>query len=117
MEIKAKKKDNEKVVVVNFDLPETLAELTEKFGEAAVASAAVDAITIGVQALVRRHFEKSQEEIQNIVNAHKPGVRTSPIKQTALEKATSALGAMSAEDRAELLNKLKAMQQAQKKAA
>jgi len=104
--INAKKKDSDRVVSVAYDLPETLEGLTEKFGADAVASAATDSFTISVQSLIRRHFDKSQEEIQAAVDAWQPGVRTAGVKKTPLEKAQAALRAMSAEDRAELLRAL-----------
>ncbi len=101
--IKATKKDADKVVEVEYDMPETLAALQEKFGEEAVASAAQDSFTIAIQALIRRHFDKSQEEIEELVNAWQPGVRGPVTKKTPLEKAQAALRQMSAEDRAALL--------------
>lgn len=116
MEIKARKKNDERVVTVNYEIPESLADLVAKFGEGPVVSAATDSFVIGVQALCRRHWGKTDAEIQAQVDAHKPGVRTPAVKQTAFEKASSALSALSAEERAELLNKLKALGQ-QKKAA
>lgn len=104
--ITAKKKDSDKVVSIEYDMPGNLAGLTEKFGEEAVASAAVDSFTISIQSLIRRHFDKSQEEIEAAVAAWQPGVRTAGVKKTPLEKAQAALKAMSAEDRAALLASL-----------
>lgn len=104
--ISAKKKDSEKVVSVEYDLPETVEGLTEKFGAEAVASAAVDSFTISIQSLIRRHFDKSDAEIQAAVDAWVPGVRTAGVKKTPLEKAQAALRAMSPEDRAQLLASL-----------
>lgn len=104
--INAKKKDSDKVVSIEYDMPENLAGLTEKFGEEAVASAAVDSFTISLQSLMRRHFDKPQEEIEAAVNGWTPGVRTPGVKKTPLEKAKAALSAMSADERAELLASL-----------
>lgn len=104
--INAKKKDSEKVVSVEYAMPEDLAGLTEKFGAEVVASAAIDSFTISIQSLIRRHFDKSQEEIQAAVEAWQPGVRTAGVKKTPLEKAQAALKAMSPEDRAKLLASL-----------
>lgn len=106
-EIKATKKDADgKVVVVEYAMPDTVAALVEKFGEEAVASAAVDSFTIAIQALIRRNFDKSQEEIEAAVAAWQPGVRGPVSKKTPLEKAQAALRAMSDEDRAALLAQL-----------
>lgn len=101
--ITAKKKDSDTSVTVNYDMPETLAGLVEKFGEDAVVGAAIDSFTISLQALIRRHIDKPQEEVQAIADAWVPGVRGPAVKKTPLEKAKSALSQMSAEERAELL--------------
>lgn len=106
--INAKKKDSDKVVSVEYDMPDTLAGLVEKFGEDAVASAATDSFTISIQSLMRRHFDKSDAEIQAAAEAWVPGVRTAGVKKTPLEKAQAALKAMSAEDRQALFAQLQA---------
>ncbi len=107
MDITAKTKTHD-AVTVQYNIPETLPELVATFGEAIVAGAAVDALVIGVQAFVRRHIDKPQAELQGLVDGYKPGVRQPAVKQTAAEKAQSAIGQMSDEERRELLNKLKA---------
>lgn len=104
--IKATKKDADKVVEVEYAMPEGLDALVEKFGAEAVASAATDSFTIAIQALIRRNFDKSQEEIEAAVGAWLPGVRGPVSKKTPLEKAQAALRQMSAEDRAALLASL-----------
>lgn len=106
--INAKKKDSDKVVSIEYDLPSDLAGLSERFGEEAVASAAVDSFTISLQSVMRRNFDKTQEEIEAAVAAWAPGVRQVGVKKTPLEKAKAALSAMSAEDRANLLASLQA---------
>lgn len=105
-EITAKKKDSEKSVTVNYDLPDTLAGLVEKFGEDAVLGAAQDAFTISIQSVIRRNFDKSQEEIQAAVDGWVPGQRAAAVKKTPAEKAAAALKAMTPEARAELLAQL-----------
>ena len=107
-EITAKKKDSEKSVTVNYDLPEDHAGLVAKFGEEAVYGAAVDSFTISIQSLIRRHFDKSQEEIQAAVDGWVPGVRGPAVKKSPLEKAKAALSAMTPEQRAALLAELSA---------
>lgn len=104
--INAKKKDSDKIVSIEYDMPEGLAALTERFGEDAVASAAVDSFTISLQSVMRRNFDKPQEEIEAAVAAWAPGVRQVGVKKTPLEKAQAALKAMSAEERAALLASL-----------
>lgn len=104
--ISAKTKEHPESVTVNYDMPETLEGLVEKFGAEAVASAAQDSFTISIQALMRRHIEKPQDELQGIVDEWKPGVRAAAVQKSAFEKATSALGKLSDEERAELLRRL-----------
>lgn len=112
MQISAQKKDGSNKVTVNYNIGSTLAELVAQFGEAVVASAAIDSIVIGVQALVRRHAAgtektpgKSQEEIQKIVDGYKPGVGAT--RKSPVDKVASLVSQMSAEDRAALLRQLK----------
>lgn len=104
--IKATKKDVDKVVSVEYDMPDSLAGLTEKFGEEAVEKAARESFTISIQSVIRRHFDKSQEEIEAAVNGWTPGTRAAGVRKTPLEKAKAALSSMSAEERAELLASL-----------
>lgn len=107
MEISFKTKEHPEARKVNFDMPETFAALIEKFGEDSVYSAATGAYVISLQALARRHIEKSDEEVQQIVSAWNPNERTPAVKQTAFEKASSALSKLSPEEKAELLKKLR----------
>lgn len=97
------------VVTVEYNVPETLPELAKVFGDDVVASAARGAIIISLQAFIRRHIEKGtkSEEIQKEVNSWKPDVRT-VVKQSAFEKATSALDKLSPDERKALLAKLQA---------
>lgn len=106
MDVSAKTKEHPEVVSVSYDIPDTLADLTAKFGEGVVASNAKGAIIISLQAFIRRHIDKSQEELNKLVAEWKPDTRASGPKKTALEKATEALSSLSAEQRAELLKQL-----------
>jgi hypothetical protein len=108
MEIQFKTKDQPEVRKINYDMPEGLQALVNKFGEDAVASAATGAFVISLQALARRHIEKSDAEIQELANAWDPNTRSSPVKQSPFERAAGALGKLSDEEKAELFNKLKA---------
>lgn len=108
MAITAKTKDHPESVSVEYDLPETLEGLVEKFGAEAVASAANDSFTISIQALMRRHIEKPQEELQALVNEWKPGVRSPAVQKTSFEKAASQITKLSPEEREELLRRLQA---------
>lgn len=111
MLISAKKTGGE-AVTVEYDIPEHLHGLTEKFGKDVVYSKAVDSIVIDVQALVRRHLTgtdkvppKSAAEIQAIVDAYVPGAGA--VRKSPVEKAAAALANLSPEDRAAVLKSLK----------
>ncbi len=107
MEIKFKTKDTD-ARQINYDMPEDLAGLTAKFGDDSVYKAASGAFVISLQALARRHIEKSDAEIQALANDYNPSERASAVKLSPLERAQKALGGLSAEDKAELMAQLKA---------
>ena len=108
MEISFKTKEQPEVRKVNYDMPETLQGLVDKFGEQSVADAATGQFIISIQALCRRHIEKSDDEIQELVTAWDPTTRAAPTKQSPFERAAGALGKLSAEEKQDLLAKLKA---------
>lgn len=108
MEISFKTKEHPEARKVNFDMPADLEALRAKFGDESVYAAATGAYVISLQALARRHIEKSDEEIQALVDGWNPNERSPAVKQTAFEKASSALSKLSAEEKAELLAKLRA---------
>lgn len=108
MEIQFKTKEHPEARKVNYDMPETLQGLVDKFGEDAVYGAAEGSFVISIQALARRHIEKSDEEIQGLVNSWNPNERSAAVKLTPFERASKALGNLSAEERAELLARLQA---------
>lgn len=107
MDISAKTKDHPDAVTCQYDVPESLSELVARFGEGVVVSAARGSIVIDAQAFMRRHIEKGQEAIQGLLNAWTPGVRQPGTKKSAFDKAAAAIGSLSAEERAELIKKLK----------
>lgn len=117
MEISAKAGDLQPVKV-NFDMPENLEALTEKFGAEAVYNAAVDSFVITIQAAMRRKMvdkkdkdgkvtvpASSAAEIQAYVAEWKPDSRT-VVRQSAVDKALSAVKTMTPEQRAALLAQL-----------
>ena len=108
MDISAKTKEHPEAVTVQYDLPEDLDGLVAKFGAEVVASNALGAIVISLQSLLRRHIDKPQEELQAIATEWRPDQRTAPVKKTAFERATSAIGSLSAEERQALLDRLTA---------
>lgn len=108
MEIQFKTKENPEVRKINFDMPTDLAGLQAKFGDDAVFKAAQGAFVISLQALARRHIDKTDAEIQALADTWNPNERSPAVKQTAFERAASALNKLSPEETAELMRKLKA---------
>lgn len=104
-------------VTVDYDFPDTLDGLIEKFGHETVYGKAMDSLVIDVQALVRRHLTaktdkdgkvttppKSEEEIQAIVDGWMPGVGRT--KTSSVDKAKNLIKGLSPEERAALLASL-----------
>jgi hypothetical protein len=108
MEISFKTKEHPEARKVNFDMPADLDGLVAKFGAESVYANAAGSYVISLQALARRHIEKSDEEVQGIIDAWNPNERSPAIKQSPFERAASALGKLSAEEKAELIRKLSA---------
>lgn len=108
MEVTAKTKEHPEVVSVQFDLPADLKGAVALYGEDVVYNKFAAATVIDLQAVLRRNIEKPQEELQALVNGWKPGVRAPAAKQSAFEKATAAISAISdPEERKALLKKLR----------
>lgn len=106
MEISFKTKDHPESKSIQYDLPETLEGLTEKFGAESVLNAARSSYIIGLQAFCRRHIEKDVEEIQRLADDWNPNERAAAVKLSPFERATKALSGLSDEERAELLARL-----------
>lgn len=100
-----------KSLTVSYDFGENLQDAVAKFGEEIVFSNAVQSMKISLQALIRRGFDKGTEDsvIAQQAAAWKPGVAAQR-QSDPVATITSKWAALSAEDRAELLKKLKAMQ-------
>ena len=110
MEVSAKTKEHPEVVTVQFDVPSDLKGLVAAYGEDVIVNKAQAALVIDLQAVLRRNIAKSADELQQLVNAWKPGIRTPAAKQSAFEKAQAAISAISSpEERKALLAKLKAL--------
>lgn len=106
MDIKFKTKEATESRTVQYDLPTTVEGLVERFGEENTYEFAKSAIVIALQALARRNIDKSDEEIQAIVNAYDPDTRATPVKQSPEERAKSAISKLSPEQKAALLAQL-----------
>ena len=109
---KAGKGDDAKKVTVVYDIPTDLDGYVAKFGADLTAEFARRSLTLGINALVRPLIleGKTSEEIQHAVDNWQPGVRGPRQQKSPLERASAALGAMSPEELAELLAKVKAAQ-------
>lgn len=97
-------------VSVDYDIPDDIEGQRKKFGDAVVGAASKGSIVISLQAFVRRNLEKGSNAaaIQAEVAKWRPDVKTI-VRQSALEKASSAVEKMSPTERAELLKKLQGM--------
>ncbi len=104
-----------------YDMPATLADKVAAWGEEVVNSKVAAAVVIDVQAGIRRQLvdvtnkegkvttaAKSSAEIQAWCDSYKPEGGTRGTKQSALEKATAAVGKMTPAERAALLAQLQA---------
>lgn len=105
MEISFKTKDHPEARTFEYAMPEDLDGLVAKFGAESVAAAAKGAFVISLQALARRHIEKSDADIQALAEAWNPNERSPAVAKSAAERASSALSKLSAEERQELLRK------------
>jgi len=108
MEIKFKSKDHPEVKSVTYGMPESLNDLVAKFGEQVVADAAVNNFTIALQAILRRNIAETSEFLQNLADQWEPNQRTPGTKKSAIDKATTAISKLTPEERAALLEQLRA---------
>ncbi len=108
MDISFKTKEHPEARTVSYEFPADLDGLVAKFGTDTVYDNAVGSFVISLQALCRRHIEKSDEEIQELVASWDPNTRAAGVRKTPAEKVNSALAALSPEEKAALLEKLKA---------
>lgn len=97
------KAEDARSVKVSYNLPEKLDQLTKRFTEEVCVAHIRSSFVIALQSYMRSLMKqnKSDAEIQEAVNAWKPGMRT-PGK-SATEKATDALKKLSSEERKSVL--------------
>ena len=112
MDIKAKSKELAEPIIVQFDVADTLKGLVAQYGEETVHELAVAEIRRAIRNLALVNKAKPLAEIQGFVNEWQPGVRRARTTKTPLERASAALGQMSPEDLAALLEKVKAAKKA-----
>lgn len=93
-------------VSVNWDCPDTLKGMVEKFGEQICVAHLRSALTINVQAVARKGMAdgKSDKEIQDAVNKYKPGLKVRG--KSPQEKLADQFAKMPADQKAALLAQL-----------
>jgi hypothetical protein len=103
--------DDAPSATVTYDFGTDLESAVELFGADVVYTRFKAAVTIDIQALVRRNLggenPKTEEEIQQIVNEWRPGV-SNRRRKSATEKAAEAFDSLSDADKQALLEKLMA---------
>ena len=111
VEVTAKVNEDGDKTTVTYDLPDSLEDLVERFGEQVIVNQAKANITIGLQNFIRSTSRpdkdgnvKTDEEVQAAVTAWMPGTRAPAKSKT--EKAKELFAALTPEQRAELLAEL-----------
>lgn len=106
-EVSAKNGQEAKSANATFQIAENLNELSQQFGDEVVFSHAKRSIIIALQTTMRAAIEanKSDEELQAIVNEWKPGLKK-PAK-SPLDKVRDEIGRMSPEDKKRILKELR----------
>lgn len=107
MDITAKRKKSGKELSFQFDMPETLEALVERFGAEPIYTHARGSLIVALQGFVRGQLDrdKSEGDIRKAIDEWKPGNRK-PGKSPA-ERAREAMAKLSPEDRAALLKELR----------
>lgn len=110
-------------IETEYDFGDNLADAVSKFGEEVVFSSFVAAAKVDAQALIRRHLKSNvpavegvsterpytDEEIVAALAKWKPGVKSERSATSVADKAEALLGKMTEAQKAEFLEKLKAM--------
>jgi hypothetical protein len=100
-------RQNGSSATAKYEMPDTVAGMTEKFGEDVVYSHVKRSLVIAIQAYMRPMIDagKSAEEIQTAVTDWKPGVKKAA--KSPLERAREELTKMSPADRKALMSELR----------
>ena len=89
---------------VKFDIPTTVAEALEKFGEEVVQSRFKQSLVIDLQSFMRTHIKKdgaTADTVQEAVSGWAPGVRQAA--KPLSERLADLMKKMTPEERAEFL--------------
>lgn len=106
-EVSAKNGQEAKTATATFRVGDNLHELSEQFGDEVVYSHAKRSVIIALQTTMRAAIEanKSQEELQAIVDEWKPGLKK-PAK-SPLDKVRDEIARMSPEDKKRIMKELR----------
>jgi hypothetical protein len=108
-EIEATYKDTGRKCMVNYDFGEDVNEAVEKFGAEVVHTNFIAQAKVRAQAIMRDLMEKGKtdEEIQNEINAWKPGIQRARTVD-ALATVQTKFNTMSDEEKAAFIADLQA---------
>jgi hypothetical protein len=111
MQVTAERKEGGSVTV-EYEFGESLADLSNKFGDEVVRSHAQRSFVVALQSFIRSQLDqgKSQEEIQAAVNEWRPGQRQKG--KSPAERVSDLLSKMDPAARAALLKEYRAAQKA-----
>ena len=100
---------SDRQVSVAYDFGDNLDQAVELFGADLVFNRYESAVTIDLQALIRRGIkaDKTDEEIAKMAAEWKPGIKQ-VVRKSAQEKIKDAFGAMSEDDKKAMLEQLMA---------
>jgi hypothetical protein len=101
-------------IEVDYDIPDTLNDMVQRYGENVVYNHARGSVIVALQGYLRSQLGKdkpaSPADIQKEVRTWKPGVRKQG--KSPAEKAREQLAKLTPEERAALLKEHRAMAQA-----
>ena len=92
------------VITINYDLPQTVDEALQRYGEEVVFSRFQSSLVIDIQSAMRTKIRKglNQDEIQAEMEKWEPQVKA--VGRTKEEKVRDLLSKLTPEERAELLS-------------
>lgn len=113
MELSVKSKDFPDGIAVNYDMPESIQDCVNRYGEETTYNLLTRQLTLGAQAVARNHIE-DQAAAQSALDNWVPGTRQPRSAKSPLERASSLLGKLSPEELHALVEKARAAKKAAK---
>jgi hypothetical protein len=117
--VSAKLSDHDNVLSITYQFGANLADMSELFGEDVVFNKALDSMVIDAQSKLRRHLRAAlvgdkdgkktplPEDVQSLFDDWKPSAGHAE-RKSAAEKVQTLVGKLSAEERADLIERLRA---------